>query len=47
MSLKGKPPLLGIGVDVEECFIHYPRALKESQIWNPESWPNTEELPSI
>ena len=47
MSLKGKPPLLGIGVDVEECFIHCPRALKESNIWNPEEWPYKEGIPSM
>lgn len=46
MSLNGKPPLLGIGVDVEECFIHCSRALKKSKIWNSESWPNQEDLPS-
>jgi len=47
MSLKGKPPLLGIGVDVEECFIHCPRALKASSVWNPEMWSTKEEVPSV
>ncbi|WP_413379867.1 MSMEG_1061 family FMN-dependent PPOX-type flavoprotein [Alkalihalobacillus sp. 1P02AB] len=46
MSLKGKPPLLGIGVDVEECFIHCPRALKESKVWDSSTWVNKAELPS-
>lgn len=46
MTLNGKPPLLGIGVDVEECFTHCPRALKKSGIWNPETWKNREDLPS-
>ncbi|MBE4909155.1 pyridoxamine 5'-phosphate oxidase family protein [Bacillus luteolus] len=46
MSLNGKPPLLGIGVDIEECFIHCSRALKKSKVWNTDSWPNTEDLPS-
>ncbi|WP_258000306.1 MSMEG_1061 family FMN-dependent PPOX-type flavoprotein [Bacillus sp. Marseille-P3661] len=40
MSINGKPPLLAIGVDVEECFIHCSRALKKSKIWNPDTWPN-------
>lgn len=47
MSVKGIAPLLGIGVDVEECFVHCPRALKESKIWVPETWHNKEDLPSI
>ncbi|MBU8905405.1 MSMEG_1061 family FMN-dependent PPOX-type flavoprotein [Desertibacillus haloalkaliphilus] len=47
MSLKGKTPSLGIGVDVEECFIHCPRALKESKIWSPDMWPEKEEVPAM
>ncbi|MEW9671478.1 MSMEG_1061 family FMN-dependent PPOX-type flavoprotein [Ammoniphilus sp. 3BR4] len=42
-----KASLLGIGVEVEECFIHCPRALKHSGIWNMESWPDREKLPSM
>lgn len=41
-----KPPLLGIGVDVEQCFIHCSRALKKSKIWNSDSWPDNESIPS-
>ncbi|KHF39478.1 MSMEG_1061 family FMN-dependent PPOX-type flavoprotein [Halalkalibacter okhensis] len=47
MSLKGKPPLLGIGVDVEEAFIHCPRALKQSNIWDYESWEDKATLPTL
>ncbi|MDT8859272.1 pyridoxamine 5'-phosphate oxidase family protein [Alkalihalobacillus sp. MEB130] len=47
MSLKGKPPILGIGIDVEECFIHCPRALKQSNIWNPDSWEDKDNLPTL
>lgn len=44
--INGKTPMLGIGVDVEECFIHCSRALKKSRIWNPDTWQNKEALPS-
>ncbi len=47
MSLKGKAPLLGIGIDVEECFIHCPRAIKESNIWKPTTWQDPTDFPSI
>jgi uncharacterized protein len=47
MNLKGKPPLLGIGVDVEECFIHCPRALSEATIWNHEAWAKNQDVPSM
>ncbi|WP_168120846.1 MSMEG_1061 family FMN-dependent PPOX-type flavoprotein [Paenibacillus sp. HB172176] len=46
LSFKGKAPLLGIVVDVEECFIHCPRALKHAGIWEHDHWPPQEELPS-
>ncbi|WP_026478897.1 MSMEG_1061 family FMN-dependent PPOX-type flavoprotein [Alkaliphilus transvaalensis] len=46
MDWKGNIPLVGIGVDVEETFVHCPRSLKESGIWNAETWENAENLPS-
>lgn len=46
VQMNGKAPALGIVMDVEECFIHCPRALKHSGIWNQESWPAKEQLPS-
>ena len=45
MAVNGKRPLLGIGVDVEECFIHCAKAFRRSELWNPEMWANKEELP--
>ena len=45
MAVNGKSPLLGIGVDVEECFIHCAKAFKRSELWNPETWADKEELP--
>ncbi|MDI7743590.1 pyridoxamine 5'-phosphate oxidase family protein [Lysinibacillus fusiformis] len=46
MAVRGKMPLLGIGVEVEECFIHCAKAFKRSGLWDPETWPDKEELPS-
>jgi PPOX class probable FMN-dependent enzyme len=34
LSLKGKTPELGIGVEVEECFVHCTKAFKRSDLWN-------------
>lgn len=45
MAVNGKSPLLGISVDVEECFIHCAKAFKRSELWNPETWADKEELP--
>ena len=45
MAVNGKRPLLGIGVDVEECFVHCAKAFRRSELWNPETWIDPEELP--
>lgn len=47
MELNGKAPLLGIGIDVEEVFVHCPRAMKESGIWNSQNWSDKEDIPTI
>ncbi|WP_416147487.1 pyridoxamine 5'-phosphate oxidase family protein [Salipaludibacillus sp. HK11] len=45
-EVKGKVPLLGIGIEVEECFIHCAKSLIRSDLWNTDSWLASEELPS-
>lgn len=47
MQWNGKTPPLGVLVQVEECFVHCPRALKQAKLWDTESWGPQEELPSI
>ncbi|KIL49101.1 hypothetical protein KR50_11360 [Jeotgalibacillus campisalis] len=46
MAVRGKEPLMAIAVEVEECFIHCAKAFKRSHLWNPDSWPAEQELPS-
>ncbi len=46
MSAGGKNPLLGIVIEVEECFIQCGKALKRSELWIPESWADPDSLPS-
>jgi uncharacterized protein len=41
----GKRPVLGIGVEAEECYMHCAKALKRSHVWEPSSWPEKESLP--
>ncbi|SFL34528.1 hypothetical protein SAMN03159341_105192 [Paenibacillus sp. 1_12] len=47
MKAKEKQPSIGIGVEVEECFIHCAKAFKRSGLWETNSWPDKTELPSI
>jgi uncharacterized protein len=46
MVANGKKPLVGIAVEVEECFLQCGKALKRSNLWNPESWMDVKDLPS-
>ncbi|WP_070119546.1 pyridoxamine 5'-phosphate oxidase family protein [Bacillus marinisedimentorum] len=46
MAARGRKPLVGIGVEVEECFIHCAKAIKRSKLWEPGSWADETALPS-
>ncbi|MCM3575055.1 MULTISPECIES: pyridoxamine 5'-phosphate oxidase family protein [Mesobacillus] len=45
MKAGGKEPLLGIVVEVEECYIQCGKALKRSGLWNPDRWADPSTLP--
>jgi uncharacterized protein len=47
MSAKGKRPLLGIGVEVQECFFHCAKAFKRSGLWQPGSWRGRDGMASL
>ena len=47
MQAHEKQPVLGIGVRVEECFIHCAKAFIRSKAWESGSWHKKENLPSI
>lgn len=40
MEVQGKRPLLAVGVQVEECFLHCAKAFKRSRLWQPDQWPD-------
>jgi uncharacterized protein len=42
-----KRPLVAIGVEVQECFLHCAKAFRRSQLWLPDSWPAPDALPSM
>ncbi|WP_139891165.1 pyridoxamine 5'-phosphate oxidase family protein [Bacillus sp. D386] len=45
LGVNGKTPNIGIGVKVEECFIHCAKAFIRSELWNPTTWPDKNSLP--
>ncbi len=47
MEAQGKLPILGIGVKVEECFIHCAKAFMRSKAWDSDSWQKKDALPSV
>src|SRR5437870_3238118 len=47
LTAHGKRPLVAIGLEVEECFFHCPKAFRRSELWNPERWLDRAALPSV
>jgi uncharacterized protein len=45
-AVQGKVPNLGIGVEVEEAFLHCAKAFKRSGMWEPARWPALDGLAS-
>ena len=47
MVMQGKTPKLGIIVEAEEVFFHCARAFKRGKLWQPETWIERSELPTL
>src|SRR5262245_8272196 len=45
-AVAGMTPLLAIGVEVEEVFLHCARAFLRAHLWASEHWPQRDALPS-
>jgi PPOX class probable FMN-dependent enzyme len=45
--VRGKVPLLAIGVEVDQCFLHCAKAFRRSQLWQHDQWPAADVLPSM
>ena len=43
-ELGGKPAKVGLGVEVEEAFLHCAKAFKRSGLWQPEEWQSLDGL---
>jgi PPOX class probable FMN-dependent enzyme len=43
----GKAPLVAIGVEIEQCFLHCPKAFIRSRLWQQQAWPAADALPSM
>jgi len=47
LTAHGKRPLVAIGLEVEECFFHCPKAFRRAGLWDPERWLDRAALPSM
>ena len=45
-AVGGRPARVVAVVTVEEAYIHCAKALRRSELWEPDSWPDPDELPS-
>jgi PPOX class probable FMN-dependent enzyme len=46
-TVLGKTPLLAIGVEVEQSFLHCAKAFLRSHLWKYDEWPSRDVLPSM
>ena len=46
-EVQGKTPLVSIGVEVEQCFLHCVKAFRRSHFWATEQWPEPDALKSM
>ena len=44
---RGKPPKLAIVVDIEEIYLHCPKAFIRSALWNPDEYMNRADMPTL
>ena len=47
LTMQGKSPNLALIVDIDEAYMHCPRAFKRSGLWNPETWPAKGAVPTM
>ena len=47
LAVGDKRPQLAIAVEVEECYLHCPKAFRRSKLWEPATWSGARELPSM
>lgn len=47
LAMKGKEPLVVIVIEIEEVFTHCARSILRSKLWDSESWPDTDTIPTL
>lgn len=47
MAINGRVPALVLIVDIKEVYFHCSRCMVRSSLWQPEYWPDADDLPSM
>lgn len=47
MAVQGKTPKLATVVEIDEVYMHCARSFLRSKLWQPESWPDADMIPSL
>ena len=47
LTVKGKRPILALVVEIDQVFSHCQKAFMRSNLWEPEKWPMTDDMPSV
>jgi PPOX class probable FMN-dependent enzyme len=47
MARQGREPKLAIVVEIDEAYMHCARAFLRSGLWQPESWPDPDTVPTL
>lgn len=46
-AVEGRAPLMAVGVEVEECFLHCAKPFRRAHLWATDRWPAPDALPSL
>lgn len=47
LAAHGKLPKVALGVEIEEAYLHCPKAFMRSSLWDPTTWADPRKLPSF
>jgi uncharacterized protein len=47
LEMRGREPKVAIVVEIDEAFTHCARSILRSKLWDPESWPDPDTIPTL
>ena len=47
LAVKGKRPIMAMVVEIDQVFSHCAKAFMRSRLWQPETWPARDAMPSV